>query len=198
MERTREMSKEPELDWIVNPVAGLSLSEMENNVHIIYPYLYKKGWKKQAIKAVCGWMEYLSTINPAYTSQDSFGNPTIGLLTWLEAAGVSADGNSQLDFLDETIDSNAYWTSNPNAEPTKPPITGREWVETEDIMDEVSYVLFGWYYLGREMNYFERAEVLINVQYWSVFIDELPEPEDDSKKKKRKKWIYYMKPQWKM
>lgn len=188
------------MSWIYKD--NMTLDDMGNNVAIIYPALYKLGWKKQAIKTVVAWCEYMSTINPHYTSQDDLGNPTRGLLQWIQGAidmwmslhgKDPTDGDAQIEFLHHTSQDPLYWTSNPDADPVKPPITMQDFIETDDSTLEVMTVIFGWYYLGKEMDYFEREQIMIYANYWDVFIDELPKPDEPTPTgKKKSKWIYYL------
>jgi len=70
---------------LLTPISSnnyLSQSQMENNAMIVYDYLSKQGWSKNAICGAIANMQAESTINPGLWEKGNTTNPGYGLVQW--------------------------------------------------------------------------------------------------------------------
>lgn len=96
----------------LTPIASneyLTQRQMENNAMIIYDYLLKQGWTKNAICGAIANMQAESTINPGLWEKGNTTNPGYGLVQWTPATKWTdyadihgynySDLNRQLEYL---------------------------------------------------------------------------------------------------
>lgn len=155
-------------------------------------------------------MEFRAWINPGYSYVESGSAPSLvdpsGLLAWqriqlinyAESESILTSGDMQMEYFVNTAI--GHWKPNEDAEPSTPPFTWGEWIQTygdlnDDNLNLFMIVTFGWYYMQLPMsNLWDREQLLINMTFWNVFVSEYG---NAGKKKKKKKWIYYyLKPKW--
>ena len=97
---------------LLTPISSnnyLSQSQMENNAMIVYDYLSKQGWSKNAICGAIANMQAESTINPGLWEKGNATNPGYGLVQWTPATKWTdyadsygynhSDLNRQLEYL---------------------------------------------------------------------------------------------------
>ena len=171
----------------------LTQSEMENNVTLTRNYLHAQGWSDNAIAALCGNMEYESSISPGrkeimpagqtWTSDDGYGlcmwTPASKLFNWLSSKGYTdrTFGNYQLEYI---IDTPGQWgnSGDPHAPSVSPPITWSEF--TTSTLPPATLAIWFMYYWERpsyDPNVNQGAQRQAWAEDWYTYITgQPPEP----------------------
>lgn len=194
------------LSWISGN-RYLSISEMQNNAHIITAFFGLRGWTPNAIAGLLGNMQSESTINPGIWESLNEDNISggFGLVQWTPASKyidwVSdtvyplEDGFGQLIWIDEETVPSGQWVQTDDY-----PITFEEFKTSTETPE---------YLASAFLKNFERAGVEVEEErrtqasYWYSYINSLPdidfpdvpsEPDEPitPSKKKRKKFNFIL------